>query len=38
MVSYGDLSFAERIMVARQSEMSADRKVIFAICIASVAI
>ena len=38
MVSYGDLQFAERIMVARRSEMSAEWKVRFAICIASVAI
>ena len=38
MVNYGDLQFAERIMVARRSEMSAAWKVRFAICIASVAI
>jgi hypothetical protein len=38
MVNYGDLQFAERIMVARRSEMSAEWKVGFAICIASVAI
>ena len=38
MVNYGDLQFAERIMVARQSEMSAEWKIRFAICIASVAI
>ena len=38
MVNYGDLQFAERIMVARRSEMSAEWKVRFAICIASVAI
>ena len=38
MVNYGDLQFADRIMVARRSEMSAEWKVRFAICIASVAI
>ena len=38
MVNYGDLQFAKRIMVARRSEMSAEWKVRFAICIASVAI
>ena len=38
MVHYGDLQFAERIMVARRSEISAEWKVRFAICIASVAI
>jgi hypothetical protein len=38
MVNYGDLQFAERIMVARRSEMSAEWKVRFVICIASVAI
>jgi hypothetical protein len=38
MVNYGSLQFAERIMVARRSEMSAEWKVRFAICIASVAI
>ena len=38
MVNYGDLQFAERIMVARRSEMFAEWKVRFAICIASVAI
>jgi transcription elongation factor Elf1 len=38
MVNNGDLQFAERIMVARRSEMSAEWKVRFAICIASVAI
>jgi hypothetical protein len=38
MVNYGDLQFPERIMVARQSEMSAEWKVRFAIPIASVAI
>ena len=38
MVNYGDLQFAERIMVARRSEMSAEWKVMFAICIVSVAI
>ena len=38
MVNYGDLQFVERIMVARRSEMSAEWKVRFAICIASVAI
>jgi hypothetical protein len=38
MVNHGDLQFAERIMVARRSEMSAEWKVRFAICIASVAI
>jgi hypothetical protein len=38
MVNYGDLQFSERIMVARRSEMSAEWKVGFAICIASVAI
>ena len=38
MVNYGDLQFAERIMVARRSEMSAEWKVRFAICIASVTI
>ena len=32
MVNYGDLQFAERIMVARRSEMSAEWKVRFAIC------
>jgi hypothetical protein len=37
MVNYGELQFAERIMVARRSEMSAEWKVRFAICIASVA-
>ena len=31
MVNYGDLQFAERIMVARRSEMSAEWKVRFAI-------
>ena len=38
MVNYGDLQFAERIMVARWYEKSAEWKVRFAICIASVAI
>ena len=38
MVNYGDLQFAKRIMVARRSEMSAEWKVRFAICIAYVAI
>jgi hypothetical protein len=38
MVNYGDLQFAERIMVVRRSGMSAEWKVRFAICIASVAI
>ena len=38
MVNYGDLQFAERIMVARQSEMPSGWKVRLAICIASVAI
>ena len=38
MVNYGDLQFAERIMVASRSEMSAEWKVRFAIYIASVAI
>jgi hypothetical protein len=38
MVNYGDLQFAERIMVARQSEMPSEWKVRLAICIASVAI
>jgi uncharacterized ferredoxin-like protein len=38
MVNYGDLQFAERVMVARRSEMSAEWKVMFAIYIASVAI
>jgi hypothetical protein len=38
MVNYGDLQFAERIMVAHQSEISAEWKVRLAICIASVAI
>jgi hypothetical protein len=38
MVNYGDLQFAERIMVARRSEMSAEWKVRFAICLTSVAI
>jgi hypothetical protein len=38
MVSYGDLRFPERIMVARRSEMSAEWKVRFAISVASVAI
>ena len=38
MVNYGDLQFAERIMVARRSDMSAEWKVRFAICIASVTI
>jgi len=38
MVNYGDLQFAERIMVARRSEMSAEWKVRFAICIVFVAI
>ena len=38
MVNYGDLQIAERIMVARRSEMSTEWKVRFAICIASVAI
>ena len=38
MVNYGDLQFAERIMVARRSVMSAEWKVRFAICIASVTI
>ena len=38
MVNYGDLQFAERIMVVRWSEMSAEWKVRFAVCIASVAI
>jgi hypothetical protein len=37
-VNYGDLQFAEWITVARRSEMSAEWKVRFAICIASVAI
>jgi hypothetical protein len=31
MVNYGDLQFAERIMVARRSEMSAEWKVRFTI-------
>jgi hypothetical protein len=35
MVNYDDLQFAERIMVARRSEISAEWKVRFAICIAS---
>jgi hypothetical protein len=30
MVNYGDLQFAERIMVARQSEMAAEWKIRFA--------
>jgi hypothetical protein len=34
MVNYGDIQFVERIMVARRSEMSAEWKVMFAICIA----
>ena len=38
MVNYGDLQFAEGIMVARRSEMSAGWRVGFAICVASVAI
>ena len=38
MVNYGDLQFSERIMAARRSDMAADWKVRFAICIASVAI
>ena len=38
MVNYGDPQFAERIIVARRSEMSAEWKVRFANCIASVAI
>ena len=38
MVNHCELQFAERIMVARRSEMSAEWKVRFAICIASVAI
>jgi len=38
MVNYGDLQFAKRIMGTRRSEMSAERKVRFAMCIASVAI
>jgi hypothetical protein len=38
MVTYGDLQFPERIMVARRSEMSAEWKVRFAISFASVAI
>ena len=38
MVNYGDLQFAERIMVVRRSEMSVEWKVRFAICIAYVAI
>jgi hypothetical protein len=38
MVNYGDLQFAERIVMARRSEMFAESKVRFAICIASVAI
>ena len=38
MVNYGDLQLAERIMVVRWSEMSAEWKVKFAVCIASVAI
>ena len=38
MGNYGDLKFPEGIMVARRSEMSAEWKVRFAICIASVAI
>ena len=38
MVNHGDLQFAERIMVAHRSEMSAEWKVRFAICITSVAI
>jgi hypothetical protein len=38
MVNYGDLQFAEIIMVARRSEMSAEWKVRFAITIAPVAI
>jgi xanthine/uracil permease len=38
MVNYGDLQFAERIMMASRSEMSAEWKARFAICIASVAI
>ena len=39
MVNYGDLQFGDlSFMVARRSEMSAEWKVRFAICIASVAI
>ena len=38
MVNDGDLQFAERIMVASRSEMSAEWKVSFALCIAYVAI
>ena len=38
MVNYGDLPIAERIMVAHQSEISAEWKVRFAIGIAPVAI
>ena len=38
MFNYDDLQFAERIMVARRSEMSAAWNVKFAICIASVVI
>ena len=38
MANYGYLQFAENIMVARRSEMSADWKVRFAISIASIAI
>ena len=38
MVNYGDLQFDDRIMVVRWSEMSAEWKVRYAVCIASVAI
>jgi len=38
MVNYGDLLFAERIMVASRAEMSAEWKVMFASCIAFLAI
>ena len=38
MVNYGDIQFVKRMMVSRRSEMSAEWKVMFAICIASVAI
>ena len=38
MINYGDLQFAERIIVASRSEMTAECKVRFAICIHSVTI
>jgi hypothetical protein len=38
MVNYDDLQFAERIMVDHRTEMSAEWKVWFSICIASVAV